>query len=68
MSNIKIIRLSTVKDMTGISKSSIYQRISEGQFPKPIKLGRGGGAVGWVEQEIIEWIEQKIKERDCTMF
>jgi prophage regulatory protein len=54
-----ILRLPTVKDRTGLSRSTIYLRISEGSFPKPISLG--ARAVGWVEFEINEWLEQRIE-------
>jgi len=47
----KIYRLPDVMNLTGLSRSSIYLRISEQQFPKPIKLGRR--AVGWPEDTII---------------
>jgi prophage regulatory protein len=36
--------------------------MSEGQFPKPIPLGRR--AVGWLESEIAEWQAQRIAARD----
>jgi prophage regulatory protein len=54
-----ILRLPTVKARTGLSRSTIYLRISEGRFPKPISLG--GRAVGWVEKEITEWLNQQIE-------
>ncbi|MBT3309304.1 MAG: AlpA family transcriptional regulator [Gammaproteobacteria bacterium] len=54
-----ILRLPTVKDRTGLSRSTIYLRISEGTFPKPISLG--SRAVGWIESEINEWLEQRIE-------
>lgn len=53
-----IQRLPKVKIRTGLSRSSIYLQISEGKFPKPIALGPR--AVGWIEDEISEWIEQRI--------
>ncbi|MBC8366756.1 AlpA family transcriptional regulator, partial [bacterium] len=45
-----ILRLPTVKQRTGLSRSTIYLRISEGRFPTPVSLG--GRAVGWVEEEV----------------
>jgi len=54
-----ILRLPTVKARTGLSRSTIYLRISEGRFPKPISLG--GRAVGWVEEEINAWLNQQIE-------
>lgn len=53
-----ILRLPTVKARTGLSRSTIYLRISEGRFPKPVSLG--GRAVGWVEEEITDWLNQQI--------
>lgn len=54
-----ILRLPTVKERTGLSRSTIYLRISNGTFPTPISLG--GRAVGWVSDEIQLWIEQQIE-------
>ena len=54
-----ILRLPTVKERTGLSRSTIYLRISEGSFPKPIALG--GRAVGWVEAEINDWLNHQIE-------
>lgn len=53
-----ILRLPAVKSRTGLSRSTIYLRVSEGTFPKPVSLG--GRAVGWVEAEIQLWLEQQI--------
>lgn len=55
----RILRLPNVKTRTGLSGSTIYLRIAEGRFPKPVSLG--GRAVGWVEEEITEWLEQQIE-------
>ena len=55
---IAILRLPSVKARTGLSRSTIYLRISEGNFPKPVSLG--GRAVGWIEGEIDDWLEQQV--------
>lgn len=55
----KILRLPEVKDRTGLSRSSIYLKISHGNFPAPISLGER--AVGWVEEEVQTWLELQIK-------
>jgi len=54
-----ILRLPSVQVRTGLSRSTIYLRISEGSFPKPISLG--GRAVGWVEAEVNDWLNQQIE-------
>ena len=55
----KILRLPTVKDLTGLSRSTIYLRISKNEFPSSISLG--GRAVGWVESDINNWLSEKIE-------
>jgi prophage regulatory protein len=56
---LAILRLSQVKQRTGLSRSTIYSRISEGTFPKQITLGPR--AVGFIESEIEDWIQARIK-------
>lgn len=62
MKSTRLIRLDEVKRRTGFQKSSIYNRVAEGTFPRPVNLG--GRAVAWVEDEIQEWIDSRISERD----
>lgn len=50
-----ILRLPAVKERTGLSRSSIYLKVSNGEFPRPIKLGKR--AIGWPKTVIDEWIE-----------
>ena len=45
-----ILRLPSVKTSTGLSRSTLYLRIAEGVFPKPVNLG--GRAVGWPASEV----------------
>lgn len=54
-----MLRLPAVKARTGLSRSTIYLRVAERAFPKPVSLG--GRAVGWVEAEIEQWLEQQIE-------
>ena len=54
----QIIRLPKVMSRTGLSRSTIYLRISQGAFPTPVSLG--GRAVGWIEEEIQDWLQQQI--------
>ncbi|HDY7733559.1 helix-turn-helix transcriptional regulator [Vibrio sinaloensis] len=54
----KIIRLPEVIDMTGLSRSTIYLRMSKGSFPQSISLG--DRAIGWVQVEVEQWLEQRI--------
>jgi len=54
----QILRLADVQKLTGLSRSSIYQQMSDDMFPHSVKLGKR--AVGWIESEIAEWISDRI--------
>ena len=58
---MKIIKLHDVKKLTKFSISTIYRLASQGKFPKPIKLAERSS--GWLEQEVIDYIEERIKRR-----
>lgn len=55
-----ILRLKEVQARTGLSRSTLYERIKAGTFPQPISLGIR--AVGFLESEINNWIEARIQE------
>ena len=52
------IRLPQVKELTSLSKSSIYRLMEEGDFPKQVSLG--SRSVVWVRAHVEEWCNQKI--------
>ncbi|PYX69729.1 MAG: AlpA family transcriptional regulator [Acidobacteria bacterium] len=54
-----ILRLPAVKTRTGLSRSTIYLRVSEGTFPRPVSLG--ARAVGWLEAEIEAWLSALVQ-------
>jgi prophage regulatory protein len=45
-----ILRLPAIKTSTGLSRSTIYLRIAQGIFPRPVSLG--ARAVGWPASEV----------------
>jgi prophage regulatory protein len=54
----RILRLSAVKDVTGLSRASIYRRMANHSFPRQVSLGGPGGrAVGWRERDIAAFID-----------
>ena len=59
MAEMKFLRLPQVKSKTGLSRSSIYQRISEGKFPKPVSIGVR--AVAWVDDDVHDWMRRQIE-------
>lgn len=43
---------------TGLARSTIYKKMDAGEFPKTISLG--SKSVGWLENEVQQWIKQRI--------
>jgi prophage regulatory protein len=62
MSNA-ILRLPSVKAITGLSRSTIYALIARGLFPRQVPLVPGGRSVGWLDVDVTEFIRQRIDER-----
>ena len=56
----RILRFKQVAVLVGLGKSSIYRRVQEGTFPKPIKLG-SARASGWISTEVYGWIDDQIR-------
>ena len=55
-----VLRLPAVKARTGLSRSTIYLRVSQGAFPAPVSLG--GRAVGWLDAEVNAWLTAQIEK------
>lgn len=51
----RLLRLPEVMARVGMKRSAIYQRMSEGRFPKSRSLGPKCAV--WVEAEINDWIQ-----------
>ena len=63
MSNTeKIIRLKTVLDRTGLSRSTMYRKIAEGTFPCQVRISVHGA--GWRESAVNRWIDDPIGYRE----
>ena len=52
----RLLRLPEVMSRVGLKRSSIYQRMSDGRFPKSRSLG--SKCAVWVEAEIDAWIAE----------
>ncbi len=71
-SNHRFIRLNEVLSRTGYGRTSIYRKMEDGSFPKSVKLGGppkdpsifDSRAVAWIEDEVEQWIESRIEERN----
>ena len=68
----RFIRLPEVLSRTGYGRTSIYRKMEDGSFPRSVKLDGppinpeafDSRAVAWIEDEVEQWIESRIEERD----
>jgi len=61
---LKLIRLKATGARTGYHPATVWRKATdpEDDFPEPVRLGKN--AVAFVESEIEEWIEARIRDRD----
>ena len=59
----QLLRINSVKEITGLSKSYIYQLQNEGLFPQSVQIVPNGKAKAWVYSEVQDWIESRIQAR-----
>ena len=57
----RFLRLAEVQRRVPYSRSTIYQLINRGEFPRPISIG--ARAVAWLESDIDAWIEARVANR-----
>ena len=62
MKTTNILRKHAVLKKISVSSATLWRLCKSGNFPKPIKIGEN--SVGWLEEEIFEWLDQKKVERD----
>jgi prophage regulatory protein len=55
----RILRFKQVQELIPFSRSYIYNLISKGRFPSPVKLIEGGRGAGWWEHEIRAYVESR---------
>jgi len=53
----KHYRRTEVEDITGLSRSSIYDMMDRGDFPRPVRIGKR--AVAWPESAISDWLSNR---------
>lgn len=54
----KFLRKDKVCEITGLPVSSVYRLMSDGDFPRPVKLS--ANRVAWIEAEVQAWIKERI--------
>lgn len=59
VNQIRVIRHNQVCQKMQISSAKLFDMVATGIFPKPFQLVPGGRAVGWLEQDVDQWILER---------
>ena len=60
----RLIRLREVLDVCGMSRATLYREMKAKQFPAQVKLS--ARSVGWLEDEVMAWVNLRIRMRTQT--
>jgi prophage regulatory protein len=56
---LRFLRFTTIRERTGLSRSTIWRLERRGAFPRHRRISTN--AVGWLEHEVDEWVESRLK-------
>ncbi|WP_083239585.1 AlpA family transcriptional regulator [Vibrio scophthalmi] len=59
---MRFLKLKEVMEKTALSRSAIYRKMNDGEFPQSVSLG--DRAVAWVDSEVQDWVIDRVAERD----
>jgi prophage regulatory protein len=57
---IRMLRRKEVENRTGLKRSTIYEKLANGTFPKPVRIG--AKVVCWPEHEIEAWLQEQVRK------
>lgn len=59
---MRLLSKRQLKDLVLYSPQHVARLEAAGKFPKRVQLGQC--RVGWVEQEVLDWVQERIDRRD----
>lgn len=62
----RILRIGTVLDRTGLTRSTLYRKIKAGEFPSQIQIS--SNCVGWRESAVAAWLGNPMGYRSASEF
>lgn len=61
---MRMLSKRQLRELVLYSPQHIARLEAAGKFPKRVQLGQC--RVGWVEQEVLDWLQERIRSRDIT--
>jgi prophage regulatory protein len=62
---MRFLRVPAVIQMVGFSKTTLYARLRNGTFPKPLVLGPQ--TIAFLESDILDWMQRQIAEQNAPV-
>lgn len=53
----RLLRRAEVERLVGLRRSALYEAMTQGDFPRPVKLGER--AVAWRSADVLAWIASR---------
>jgi prophage regulatory protein len=63
--NDRLIKLAELLRIFSLSRSTVLQRVKDGNFPRPIHIGRN---TLWLESEVIGYINILLEGREANLW
>jgi prophage regulatory protein len=57
---MQILRLPAVLSLVGLSRSTLYEEIAAGRFPRQVRLTKR--SVGWRSEEVAKWLADRVSQ------
>ena len=61
---LTILRRRQVEARVGLRRSTIYQGVADGTFPRTVRLG--ARSVGWLAHEVERWLADRVAAREAV--
>jgi prophage regulatory protein len=63
LTNKRVLRRPEIKERTGLRDTALTDAIERGEFPAPIRPTDSGRICVWLEEEVDEWLAQRLEKR-----
>ena len=62
----QVLRWRQVRDVVGLSRSTLWRMSREGRFPQPVQLS-SAASVGWLKSEVEAWVRERAAQREAVI-
>lgn len=60
----RLLKIGEVKEIVGMGASTIYRKVSDGEFPPPVRLSSGMSR--WKRSDLDQWMRGLTPEKEAA--